>query len=168
MKIRLTCLLALLIMLLSVPALAVKAPAVLELGSKEAAEHLCTHIYAYTDYWDGELPSSCPDEGCVEYGHVHCYGKPVTVWDTPKKGKSREDYYPGGASGKIGQTTEFQLIDVVEYRGKYYANIRVLEDYNPISSGFVSADYIGCTCETYEGFEPVPEYDVDFGAFDLR
>lgn len=169
MKIRMLPLLALCLSLLAVPALAAKSPACESLGAQKAAEHLLSeHIYAYTCYWDGETPSECTDEGCAEYGHLHCYGRQVSVWDTPKKGKSRVAYYPHGSSSKIGPDTEFQLIDVVAYKGKYYANIRVLDDYKPLVSGFVSADYVGCSCEVYEGFEAVPEYDVDFGAFDLR
>lgn len=168
MKIRIASLLALCLVLLAAPALAAKSPAVLKLGSEKAAEHLCTHIYAYTCYWDGETPSNCTDEGCAEYGHLHCYGRQVSLWDTPMKGKSRVAHYPHGSSSKIGPETEFQLLDVVEYRGKYYANIRILENYESIVTGFVSADYIGCSCETFEGFEPVPEYDHEFGPFDLR
>lgn len=168
MKTRLIPLIALCIVLLAAPALAAKSPACETLGEQKAAEHLSSHIYAYTCYWDGENPSDCTDEGCAEYGHLHCYGRQVSVWDTPMKGKSRVAYYPHGSSSKIGPDTEFQLVDVVEYRGKYYANIRILVDYDPIASGFVSADYIGCTCETYEDFIPVPEYDQTFGAFDLR
>ena len=160
--------LALCLMFLCAPALAAKTPACEQLGAQKAAEHLSTHIYAYTCYWDGENPSDCTDEGCAEYGHLHCYGRQVSLWDTPMKGKSRVAYYPHGSSSKIGPDTEFQLIDVVEYRGKYYAGIRVLDDYKPLVAGFVSADYIGCDCETYDTFIPVPEYDQTFGAFDLR
>lgn len=168
MKTRMIYLLVLCLVLLAAPALAAPSPACEQLGAKKAAEHLSTHIYAYTCYWDGESPSDCTDEGCAEYGHLHCYGRQVSVWDTPMKGKSRVAYYPHGSSSKIGPDTEFQLVDVVEYRGKYYAGIRILVDYSPIASGFVSADYIGCTCETYEDFIPVPEYDQTFGPFDLR
>ena len=168
MKIRIAALFMLCMMLLAAPALAAKSPACEALGEQKAAEHLSSHIYAYTCYWDGENPSDCTDEGCAEYGHLHCYGRQVSLWDTPMKGKSRVAYYPHGSSSKIGPDTEFQLVDVVEYRGKYYAAIRVLDNYKPLVAGFVSADYIGCSCETYEEFIPVPEYDQTFGAFDLR
>lgn len=168
MKIRLSILFALCLLLLAAPALAAKTPACESLGAQKAAEHLSTHIFAYTCYWDGETPSTCTDEGCAEYGHLHCYGRQVSLWDSPKKGKSRVAYYPHGSSSKIGPDTEFQLIDVVEYKGKYYAAIRVLDDYKPLVAGFVSADYIGCDCETWDEFIPVPEYDHDFGPFDLR
>jgi len=168
MKFRTSLLLALCLLLLAAPVLAAQSPACEKLGAQKAAEHLSAHIYAYTCYWDGESASDCTDEGCADYGHLHCYGRQVSLWDTPMKGKSRVAYYPHGSSSKIGPDTEFQLVDVVEYRGKYYAGITVLDDYTPIVSGFVSADYIGCTCETYEDFIPVPEYDQTFGAFDLR
>lgn len=168
MKTRLTALFALCIVLLAAPALAAQSPAREKLGAKKAAEHLATHIYAYTCYWDGENPVECIDEDCAEYGHLHCFGRQVSLWDSPLKGKSRVAHYPHGSSSKIGPDTEFQLVDVVEYKGKYYAGIRVLDDYQPLVAGFVSADYIGCNCETYEDFIPVPEYDHEFGAFDLR
>lgn len=168
MKTRFSLLLALCLMLLSATALAAKAPAAEKLGSQKAAEHLLTHVYAYSCYWDGENPVDCADEGCAEYGHIHCFGRMVTVWDTPAKGKSRVEYYPGGTTGKIGPGEELQLIDVVEYKGKYYANVHILVDYEPVGSGFVNADYIGCDCETFEGFEPVEEYIHDVGVFDLR
>lgn len=149
-------------------ALADKAPACNMLGSKSAAEHLYTHIYAYTDAWDGLNPSSCIDEGCKTYGHVHCYGVRVTLWDTPAKGSSRVDYYPFGTSGKVGPDTEFQLIDVVSYQEKYYANIRISENGLAVSSGFVNADYIGCDCSRYDVFEEVPEYEHTHGPFSLK
>lgn len=149
-------------------ALADKAPACVKLGSERAAEHLYTHVYAYTDYWSGEGPSACTDEGCRIYGHVHCYGVRVTLWDTPAKGDSRVAYYPFGTTGKVGPDTEFQLIDVVSYKGRYYANLRIHEDGAAVASGFVNADYIGCDCEGYEAFEEVPQYDHDHGAFSLK
>lgn len=153
---------------LSFPALADKAPAVQLLGSEKAAQHLMTHIYAYTDFWDGKGPSACQDEGCLEYGHVHCYGVRVTLWDTPKKGNSRVPYYPFGTDGRVGPDTEFQLVDVVSYKGKYYANVRLIRDGLVFNSGFISADYVGCDCESYEGFEAVPEYDHEHGPFSLK
>ena len=168
MKIRFACALALALLLPGASALAAKSPACEALGSEKAAAHLCTHIYAYTDGWDGVVPSSCPDEGCQEYGHVHCYGRQVTLWDTPAKGNSRVSYYPFGTDGKIGPGTEFQLVDVVMYKKKYYANIRIYKDGYVVNSGFVNADYVGCDCETYEGFEEIPEYIHDHPAFTLR
>lgn len=168
MKFRLIPLLTLCLLLLSSAALADKAPAVLQLGSEKAAQHLVKHIYAYTDGWSGSGPAECPDEGCKEYGHVHCYGVRVTLWDTPNKGSSRVPYYPGGTSSKVGPDTEFQLTDVVSYKDKYYAAIRVLYEGKPITSGFVNADYIGCDCEFYDSFEEIPEYIHDHGAFSLK
>lgn len=153
----------------SSPALADKAPACEALGSARAAAHLYTHVYAYTDGWDGQSPSSCPDEGCKAYGHVHCYGRRVTLWDTPAGGSSRVPYYPYGSDGKIGPDTEFQLVGVTVYKGKYYASIRIERDGHVVNSGFVNADYIGCDCETYDVFdEDIPEYVHRHRAFDLR
>lgn len=165
---RLCAALALGLTLFAAPALADKSPACQQLGSQQAASHLVTHIYAYTDGWDGYTPSTCPDEGCKAYGHVHCYGVRVTLWDTPAKGDSRVAYYPFGTSGQIGPDTEFQLIDVVAYQGKYYANVRIYVDGLAAGSGFVNADYIGCDCEAYETFEEIPEYEHNHGAFSLK
>ena len=48
-------------------------------------------------------------------------------------------------------------------------NVRVLnEEGYVVNSGFVTADYIGCDCEYYEGFEEVPEYVHNHGAFSLK
>lgn len=150
-------------------ALAEKAPACQALGSAKAAAHLYTHVYAYTDGWDGYTPSACTDEGCKAYGHVHCYGVRVTLWDTPAGGSSRVAYYPFGSDGKIGPDTAFQLVNVVSYKGKFYANIRIEQDGRVVNSGFVNADYIGCDCEAYDVFdEDIPEYIHDHGAFSLR
>ncbi|MBR3796241.1 MAG: hypothetical protein IKK34_09505 [Clostridia bacterium] len=156
------------LLLFSPRALADIAPACGQLGSERHASHLVSHIYAYTDGWDGAGPSSCPDEGCLDYGHVHCYGVRVTLWDTPNKGLSRVPYYPGGTSSKVGPDTEFQLTDVVSYKGRYYAAIRVLHEGSPIASGYVNADYIGCDCTTRDRFMEIPEYIHDHGAFSLK
>ena len=168
MKRRWMALIALLLVFGAAPALADKAPACVKLGSEKAAQHLYTHVYAYTDFWDGYTPAPCDDEGCKEYGHVHCYGVRVTLWDTPAKGTSQVDYYPFGSSGKVGPDTQFQLIDVVSYKGKHYANLRIHENGVAVASGFVSADYIGCDCESYEAFESVPEYEHNHGPFSLK
>lgn len=167
MKARLTVLLSSLL-LLAAPAQADKAPAVLSLGSEAAASHLVTHIYARSDGWDGVVPSACPDESCIDYGHVHCYGIRVTLWDTPNKGSSTVPYYPGGTVGKIGPETELELIDVVAYKGAYYANVRVYEDGRAVFSGFANADYIGCDCAQIEGFEEVPVYEYVARPFSLK
>lgn len=168
MKKRLTMLLGLCLLLAPLPALADKAPACVKLGSEKAAQHLYTHVYAYTDFWDGDGLSACTDEGCKIYGHVHCYGVRVTLWDTPAKGDSRVAYYPFGTSGRVGPDTEFQLIDVVSYQGKYYANLRIHENGAAVASGFVNADYIGCDCEDYEAFEEVSAYEHNHGPFSLK
>lgn len=163
--------LPLLVLLLLLPASACadKSPACQALGSAKAAAHLYTHVYAYTDGWDGDGPAACTDEGCAEYGHVHCYGRRVTLWDTPAGGDSRVAYYPFGSDGKIGPDTEFQLVDVVVYKNRYFANIRIERDGRVVNSGFVSADYIGCDCTSYDAFdESIPEYVHDHGPFSLR
>ncbi|MBQ2991422.1 MAG: hypothetical protein IJD60_09085 [Clostridia bacterium] len=164
-----TCLVCTLVLVLSAaPALADKAPACEKLGSAQAAAHLATHIYAYTDGWNGFGPSDCPDEGCLAYGHVHCYGRRVTLWDTPAGGSSRVSYYPFGSDGKVGPDTEFQLVDVVTYRNKYYANIRIYENDRVVNSGFINADYVGCDCESFRGFDEVPQYEHNHGPFSLK
>ena len=168
MKKGFTFILMLCLFALPIHALADKSPACEALGSEKAAAHLITHLYAYTDNWNGVVPSFCPDEGCKEYGHVHCYGMRVTLWDTPAKGDSRVPYYPFGTDGNIGQDTEFQLVDVVSYKKRYYANIRIYRDGYVINSGFVNADYIGCDCETFEGFEDIPAYTYVHPPFSLR
>lgn len=169
MKVRIGSILFLCLILACASACADKAPAVEQLGSKAAAEHLMTHIYAYTDGWDGYGPVPCTDEGCEEYGHVHCYGRRVSLWDTPKKGKKTVPYYPGNMSARVGPDTEFQLVDVVSYKNGYYAGIRILnENGNVVYSGYMNADYVGCDCESYEAGEAVPDYEYDFGPFDLR
>jgi len=168
MKVRVSLLFSLLL-LFAAPALADKAPAAEQMGSAVHASHLVTHIYAYTDGWDGYSPTNCMDEGCLEYGHVHCYGVRMRLWDTPNKGDSRVAYYPGGFDSRIGPDTEFQMVDVVHYKNEYFCNVRV---YNSegyvINSGFVTADYIGCDCEYYDSFEEVPDYTHNHGAFSLK
>ena len=156
------------LLLLPAAALAEKAPACVQLGSERAAQHLYAHVYAYTDAWDGVNPSPCEDEGCREYGHVHCYGVRVTLWDTPAGGDSRVPYYPFGTTGKVGPDTEFQLLDVVTYRGKRFANLRIYEDGLAVASGYVNADYIGCDCERYETFEELYEFDLNYSGFSLK
>ena len=166
MKIRLTALVGACMLALAAPALAAKAPACESLGAKAAAEHLNTHLYAYTCEWNGEKESiSCIDEGCAEYGHLHCYGRQVSLRVTPERSTGSVIRYPDRRSDKIGPETQFQLIDVVLWRGKYYAGIRVLDGYEPLGVGYVSTDYIGCDCETYDAFEEVPEYDSRFNPF---
>lgn len=152
--------LAIMLALWSACALAAKAPAVELLGSKSAACHLATHLQAYTDGWDGASPAFSMEDGCEGYGHVHCYGRRVSLWDTPRKGPNRVPYYAGTMDGRIGPDTQFQLTDVVYYRGTFYANIRIyIDEYIVVSSGFVNADYVGCDCENYEAMTEVPYYD---------
>ena len=153
---------ALLFLLLSLPAaaLAAKAPAVELLGSQAAACHLTTHLQAYTDGWDGVSPAFSAEDGCEDYGHVHCYGRRVSLWDTPRKGPNRVPYYAGTMDGRVGPDTQFQLTDVVYYRGAFYANIRIyIDEYIVVNSGFINADYVGCDCESYDAMTSVPYYD---------
>ena len=163
--------LSVMIAALAVPAasaLADKAPAAEAMGSALAASHLAAHIYARSDGWNGVLPSHCEDEGCADYGHIHCYGRRVALWDTPAKGDSRVPYYPGGMVGRVGPDTELELIGVVAYQGAYYANVRVYEEGRPRLCGFISADYLGCDCDTYDAFEEVPQYEHNVGSFSLK
>lgn len=70
-------------------------------------------------------------------------GRRVTLWDSPGKGDSRVAYYPNGTTNKVGPDTEFELTNVVAYKGRYYANIRITDDHGVVvNSGFVNADYI--------------------------
>lgn len=150
-------------------ALADPAPAVQTLGSEQAARHLAAHIYARTDGWDGALPFLCPDETCATYGHVRVTGRRVSLWDSPRKGSSRMVCYPGGLVGYVGPDTQIELTNVVAYQNRYCANIRVLnENGDAALSGFVSADYIACDCESYDAFEDVDDYTYSFGAFSLK
>lgn len=158
MKIR-AALLMLILLLPAHGALAEKTPAVLALGSRNAACHLTTHLQAYTHGWDGVSPSDAAQDGCEGYGHVHCYGRKVSVWDTPKKGPHRVPYYAGTNDGYLWPEDEFQLVDVVAYNGKFYAQIRTYVNGYARLSGFVNADYIGCDCETYGALTEVPVYD---------
>lgn len=165
MKTRLTALMALCLVCFTMPALAAKSPACEQLGAKKAAEHLAAHLYAYTCEWDGEGDVLCIDEGCAEYGHLHCYGRQVALRITPERSRTRTIHYPRQSSDKIGPDTQFQLVDVVQWKGQYYAAIRALDGYTPLGGGYVSADYIGCDCDSYESAAPVPEYDSRFDPF---
>ena len=162
-------LLTLVLLCAAAPAQADKSPLVQALGSEQAARHLATHIYARKDHWDGTLPFFCPDETCKDYGHVRLTGRRVTLWDSPGKGDSRVAYYPNGTTNKVGPDTEFELTNVVAYKGRYYANIRITDDHGAVvNSGFVNADYIACDCKSYTVFEDVDEYVYRFGPFSLK
>ena len=155
-------------LLYAAPVLADKAPAVEAMGSAAAAAHLTTHLQAYTHGWDGVTLLTSAQDGCEDYGHVHCYGRRVSVWDTPKKGSNKVSYYPGTNDGYLWPEDEFQLVDVVEYEGKYYANIRTYVNGYARLSGFVNADFIGCDCEVYDFENEVPTYEYNFGPFSLK
>lgn len=169
MKKSLWLLLTLVLLCAAAPAQADKSPLVQALGSEQAARHLATHIYARKDHWDGTLPFFCPDETCKDYGHVRLTGRRVTLWDSPGKGDSRVAYYPNGTTNKVGPDTEFELTNVVAYKGRYYANIRITDAHGVVvNSGFVNADYIACDCKSYTVFEDVDEYVYRFGPFSLK
>ena len=48
------------------------------------------------------------------------------------KGDSRVAYYPNGTTNKVGPDTEFELTNVVAYKGRYYANIRITDDHGVV------------------------------------
>ena len=76
---------------------------------------------------------------------------------------------PNGTTNKVGPDTEFELTNVVAYKGRYYANIRITDDHGVVvNSGFVNADYIACDCKSYTVFEDVDEYVYRFGPFSLK
>lgn len=167
MKIRMLSTVFILFLMISASSCAEKAPAVEACGSAQAACHLAVHLQAYTHSWagtfktleDGKVVSPLAGDGCEGYGHVHCYGRRVTMWDTPKKGEYDALYMAGTKVGLIGPETEFQLIDVCMYRNRFYALVRVYEEEKPVIAGFVNADYIGCDCTEYEDVEDIPIYD---------
>ena len=95
--------------------------------------------------------------------------KPARITAAPGKGDSRVAYYPNGTTNKVGPDTEFELTNVVAYKGRYYANIRITDDHGVVvNSGFVNADYIACDCKSYTVFEDVDEYVYRFGPFSLK
>ena len=105
----------------------------------------------------------------ISHGILRLTGRRVTLWDSPGKGDSRVAYYPNGTTNKVGPDTEFELTNVVAYKGRYYANIRITDDHGVVvNSGFVNADYIACDCESYTVFEDVDEYVYRFGPFSLK
>lgn len=154
---------------LAAPCRAEKAPAVVSYGREQAACHLATHLQAYTDGWDGTLETAedgaristslCGD--CEGYGHVHCYGKGVDMWDTPKKGPNRVLYYAHTKVGELGPLDEFQLVDLTLYRGVFYAQVRTYVDGKARLSGWVNADYIGCDCPDNPDMAEVDVYETD-------
>lgn len=159
MKLRALPALTLCLLALSSPALADKAPAVLSSGSAAAACHLATHLEAYTCGWDGTSPAFSQLDGCEDYGHVHCYGSRVSLWDTPKKGDKNVRYYAYSKVGYLEKDSEFQLADVVGYKGQFYAMVRLYIDGHIDIAGWVNADYIGCDCETTDTLVEIPVYE---------
>lgn len=167
---------SLLFCLLALTASAEKAPAVRQFGSDFAASHLLLHTEAYTEGWDGlllrqkdgSLVSPLADDGCEDYGHVHCYGNKVSLWDTPMRGENRVPYMPGTQLGNLYTRTEFQLVDVMLYKNRYYAMVRVMENNIVTVSGWVNADYIGCDCPKPEGGLEVYDYEEWNPVFSLK
>lgn len=169
MKKSLWLLLTLVLLCAAAPAQADKSPLVQALGSEQAARHLATHIYARKDHWDGTLPFSARTKPARITAMCAWTGRRVTLWDSPEKGDSRVAYYPNGTTNKVGPDTEFELTNVVAYKGRYYANIRITDDHGVVvNSGFVNADYIACDCKSYTVFEDVDEYVYRFGPFSLK
>ena len=166
MRILIACTLMLFTLIL--PAQAEKAPAVLAVGSGAAACHLATHAQAYTHNWDGTfieqpdgtLVSPLADDDCKDYGHVHCYGQRVTMWDTPMKGPNNAVYKKYTKVGELNPDDAFQLVDVCMYRNRFYAMVRLYKDDKyAVGSGWVNADYIGCDCTDYDKVEEIPVYN---------
>lgn len=155
------------LVLLAAPALADKAPAVLEIGRGAAACHLATHLQAYTDGWDGlfvtgadgKLASSSACTLCEGYGHVHCYGRRVKMYDSPFEGDNNALWMQNTRVGLLGPDVEFQLVDVVKYRNKFYAMVRVMNGEELVVAGWCNADYIGCDCKNYADRVEIPVYD---------
>lgn len=151
------------------PCRAEKAPAVLSYGREEAACHLAAHREAYTHDWDGTLEtaedgtrhSALSGDNCGEYGHVHCYGRGVDMWDTPKKGPNRVLYYAHTKVGELNPGDAFQLVDLTLYRGVFYAQVRVYVDGMARLSGWVNADYIGCDCPDNPKMLEIGVYETD-------
>lgn len=169
MKRKMLGLLAACLVFLAVPCRAEKAPAVASYGREQAACHLATHLEAYTHDWDGTLEtaedgarvstSRCGD--CEGYGHVHCYGRGVDLWDTPQKGPNRVAYYAHTKLGELGPDDAFQLVDLALYKGVFYAQVRTYVDGLARLSGWVNADYIGCDCPDNPNMAEIVCYGTD-------
>ncbi|MBQ8092968.1 MAG: hypothetical protein IJ242_05260, partial [Clostridia bacterium] len=129
------------------------SPAVQAVGKDAAARHLSTHTGAFTDgiktYYDrfnqdGE--------------HIFCTGSRVSMWDTPQKGDNVGSLYPGIKIGTLEKNSQFELVKVESFKGRYYAMIRIYEDELIRLVGWVSADYIGCSCTDFSEGEDIYEY----------
>ena len=73
-----------------------------------------------------------------------------------------------GGMGPLATADLLRKIVTLTKAGCDGDHIRIYVDGYVRNSGFVSADYIGCDCEAYEGFEELPEYVHDHPAFSLR
>lgn len=150
---------------LAAPALADKAPAVISYGSAAAACHLSTHTESYTHGWDGlfitdESGAKTPtfQDDCGDWGHLHCYGTRVTMWDTPMKGPNHAHYKANTKVTYLGKDSQFQLAKVEAYGNQFYAMVRMLVDGVVVYTGWVNADYIGCDCPDNRTMEDIPIY----------
>ena len=155
-----------LVLLLSLGAassLADKSPAAARLGSEVNARHLVSHEGAFTDGIP-KMAETFNRDG----EHLHCCGSRGSLWDTPQKGQNTGHLYPGSKIATLEKNSEFELVKVEQYKGRYYANVRVYEDDRPIRSGWVNADYIACSCSDFSEQEEVPEYQETSLSFSLR
>ena len=129
------------------------SPAVQKIGKDAAAQHLCTHVGAFTD----GVPVLY-DTYNGEEEHIFCCGSRVSMWDTPQKGDNTGSLYPGSKIGTLEKNSEFELVKVESYRGRNYAMVRVYQGDAIRLVGWVSADYIACSCTDFSEREEVPEY----------
>ncbi|MBQ7486950.1 MAG: hypothetical protein IJT77_05625 [Clostridia bacterium] len=150
-------------LLMPLSALADPSPAVQKVGSNAAAQHLCTHIGAFTDGVPYYYETFNGDDE-----HIFCCGSRVSMWDTPQKGENTGSLYPGSKIGTLEKNSQFELVKVESYRGKNYAMIRVYEGDAIRLVGWVSADYIACSCTDFSEGEEVPEHSPASLTYHLR
>lgn len=163
MKYLLSILILLLLLTLPFAALAAPSKAVETVGEAAAAAHLATHEGAFTD--------GLPDKYNMynrDGEHIFCTGSRVSMWDTPQKGDNVGTLYPGSKVGTLEKTDEFELVQVRSYRGKYYAQVRIYNGEYIRLSGWVNANYIGCSCSDYSETEEVPEHETISLSYHLR
>lgn len=144
---------AMLLCALAVRGLADPSAAVQAVGSQKAAEHLRTHEGAFTDGLT-EYVETFNREG----EHIFCTGSRVSMWDSPQKGQKVKSIYPGSLVDYLEKTSEFELVDMVHYRNTYFALVRIYKEGLPVYTGWLNADYIGCSCTSWEDGEPVDEW----------
>ena len=152
-------LLFLLLLLLPTGGLADKSTAAQQLGSEAAARHLMTHLSSAT------AGVTLPEPGNTV---LVCCGSRVSMWDTPMKGSHTGHLYPGSKVGTLEKNSEFELCQVENYNGKFYAMVRIYKDGYVRGSGWVLSDYVQCTCTDFTAQEDVPVYGGTSLTFDLR